>query len=69
MTNRVTPIRPGIELKPLGISGARILGVALRCVNCHAEWRADLDAFLAVVPETARCPRCTQNTPEPPAAA
>jgi hypothetical protein len=59
----VTPIRPGVELKPLGIPGVRVLGVALRCMSCHAEWRADLDPFMAVVPDTARCPRCTARTP------
>jgi hypothetical protein len=61
MTARIVPLRPGLELKPIGIEGVRVLGVSLRCMVCKFEWRADLDPFMAVVPETARCPRCAER--------
>lgn len=55
--NSVTPIRTGL------LQGVRILGVSLRCMGCRFEWRADLAPSGAIVPETARCPRCTEKTP------
>jgi predicted Zn-ribbon and HTH transcriptional regulator len=58
----VTPIRP-VELRPTRLAGVRIIGVALRCSSCGFEWRGDLDPFLAVIPETARCPRCPTEPP------
>jgi hypothetical protein len=61
--SNITPIRPRVELKPIGIEGVRILGVALRCLHCKFEWRADLDPFGEVITETARCPRCADRTP------
>ena len=54
----VTLVHSIAELKPIGLEGVRILGVALRCLHCKFEWRADLDPFGEVVTETARCPRC-----------
>lgn len=49
--------------------GIRVVAALLRCTACKHEWHGQLDPFGEVLPETARCPRCTQNTPEPPAAA
>lgn len=68
MSARVVPIRRRTEIQPLGVDGVRMLGLQLRCKACGFEWRADLDPFLAVVPETARCPRCEANK-QPPSAA
>ena len=67
--SRVYEFPPRPELRPPHIEGARILGVQLRRLNCHYEWRANLNAYLAVVPETAVCPRYSAKKPKPPAAA
>ena len=69
MSARVLSFRSGIEVKPSPIRGARVVAALLRCTGCQHEWHGELDAFGEVLIETARCPRCAANQPEPPRAA
>jgi len=57
----IIPLRPDFQLKQMPTEGVRVIGVALRCLSCRFEWRADLMPSGEVVSATARCPRCTHQ--------